>query len=142
LPPNFISKVTLSGGGIGNGVYTRSSGGTATFNGSAGRYIQWQTSAWTLYEPSIDDISYTSFDLINWHESNSDYPPTGVTENSLTFLFDPIFYKKEIQNEKYKILVSGSNLSYVNGILWEKFENLSSYVSSLLLFFGSILQYT
>jgi len=116
LPPNFISKVTLSGGGIGNGVYTRSSGGTATFNGSDGRYIQWQTSAWTLYEPSIDDISYTSFDLINWHESNSDYPPTGVTQNALTFLFDPIFYKKEIQNERYKILVSGCSLSYVNGI--------------------------
>jgi hypothetical protein len=39
-----------------------------------------------------------------------------VLENSLTFLFDPIFYKKEIQNERYKVLVSGCSLSYVNGI--------------------------
>jgi len=36
--------------------------------------------------------------------------------SNLTFLFDPIFYKKEIQNERYKVLVSGVNLSYVNGI--------------------------
>ena len=36
--------------------------------------------------------------------------------SNLTFLFDPIFYKKEIQNERYKILVSGCSLSYVNGI--------------------------
>ena len=117
LPPNFISKVTLSGGsGLGNGVYTRSSGGTATFNGAAGRYIEWQGSSWGLYEPSIGDISYSSFNLINWFETSSDYPPIGVTENALTFLFDPIFYKKEIQNERYKILLSGCSLSYVNGI--------------------------
>jgi hypothetical protein len=37
-------------------------------------------------------------------------------KSNLTFLFDPIFYKKEIQNERYKILVSGCSLSYVNGI--------------------------
>ena len=36
--------------------------------------------------------------------------------SNLTFLFDPIFYKKEIQNERYKILLSGCSLSYVNGI--------------------------
>lgn len=36
--------------------------------------------------------------------------------SNLTFLFDPIFYKKEIQNERYKVLVSGCSLSYVNGI--------------------------
>ena len=36
--------------------------------------------------------------------------------SNLTFLFDPIFYKKEIQNERYKILVSDCSLSYVNGI--------------------------
>ena len=116
LPPNFISKVTLSGGGLGNGVYTRSSGGTTTFNGAAGRYIEWQGSYWGLYEPSIGNISYSSFNLINWFETSSDYPPIGVTENALTFLFDPIFYKSEIQNERYKILVQGCSLSYVNGI--------------------------
>lgn len=118
LPLNFISKVTLSGagGGLGNGVYTRSSGGTATFNGAAGRYIEWQGPYWVLYEPSIGNISYSSFNLINWFETSSDYPPIGVTENALTFLFDPIFYKKEIQNERYKILVQGCSLSYVNGI--------------------------
>ena len=36
--------------------------------------------------------------------------------SNLTFLFDPIFYKKEIQNERYKILVSGCSIPYVNGI--------------------------
>jgi hypothetical protein len=116
LPPNFISKVTLSGGGVANGVYTRSSGETATFNGEAGRYIEWQGSSWGLYEPSIGDIAYSSFNLINWYETSADYPPTGVTQNALTFLFDPIFYKKEIQNERYKILLQGCSLTYVNGI--------------------------
>jgi len=116
LPPNFISKVTLSGGGVGNGVYTRSSGGTATFNGAAGRYIEWQGSSWGLYEPSIGDIAYSSFNLINWYETSANYPPTGVTQNSLNFLFDPIFYKSQIQNERYKILISGCDLPYVNGI--------------------------
>jgi hypothetical protein len=36
--------------------------------------------------------------------------------SNLTFLFDPIFYKKEIQNERCKVLVSDCSLSYVNGI--------------------------
>lgn len=38
------------------------------------------------------------------------------TVYNLTFLFDPIFYKREIQNERYKILVEGCSLDYVNGI--------------------------
>lgn len=36
--------------------------------------------------------------------------------SNLTFLFDPIFYKSEIQNERHQILVQGCSLSYVNGI--------------------------
>lgn len=36
--------------------------------------------------------------------------------SNLTFLFDPIFYKNEIQNERYKILLAGCSLPYVNGI--------------------------
>jgi hypothetical protein len=47
-------------------------------------------------------------------------------KSNLTFLFDPIFYKKEIQNERYKILVSGSNLSYVNGIYSQQLTLVNS----------------
>jgi len=36
--------------------------------------------------------------------------------SNLTFLFDPIFYKSEIQNERHQILVQGCSLDYVNGI--------------------------
>jgi archaellum component FlaG (FlaF/FlaG flagellin family) len=131
LPPNFISKVTLSGGTYSNGVYTRNSGGTTTFNGPGGKYIgvfvsTQQAGGYVYYAydstfPDNPTPVYSSFDSVTWFAENAgDAPagtvPTAVTQNALTFLFDPIFYKKEIQNERYKILVSGCSLSYVNGI--------------------------
>ena len=36
--------------------------------------------------------------------------------SNLTFLFDSIFYKKDIANTFNKIIATGSALSYVNGI--------------------------
>lgn len=130
LPPNFISKVTLSGGTYSNGTYTRSSGGVTTFNGPNGKYIEvYQpnngATLYSTYDPSFPEhpiIIYVSFDEGNtWIKENAGNvdagtPPTSVIENALTFLFDPIFYKKEIQNERYKILLSGCSLDYVNGI--------------------------
>lgn len=51
--------------------------------------------------------------------------------SNLTFLFDPIFYKNEIQNERYKILVQGCDLSYVNGIYSQQlslYNNKTLYI--------------
>lgn len=119
LPPNFINKVTLSNAGQApevNGIYTRNSGGTTQFEKTDGAIIVWSSvgNLWANY--SNGDPLYISYDLINWQVNEADGPPTGATENSLSFLFDPIFYKSEIQNERYKILVSGCTLPYVNGI--------------------------
>lgn len=119
LPPNFISKVTLSGGTYSNGTYTRNSGGTTTFNGPDGKTIFWSGILWLSLDPlynSGEDATYYSYDLITWIEQDIPNPPTAVVENALCFLFDPIFYKNEIQNERYKISVQGCSLSYVNGI--------------------------
>jgi hypothetical protein len=126
LPPNFISKIIFSGGTYSNGVYTRNSGGTTTFNGPNGWYIQvYNENEFASFMPNIfgtTPVYYSSDSGKTWvNEGNLDDevvnpPPTSARENALTFLFDPIFYKKEIQNERYKILVSGCDLSYVNGI--------------------------
>lgn len=118
--PNFISKVTLSNAGstVVNGLYTRNSGGTTTFNKSGGESIAWIQieNIWANYNSNGDPL-YISYDLINWEVNEGlEDPPTAITENSLTFLFDPIFYKSEIQNEIYKIKLEGCSLSYVNGI--------------------------
>jgi hypothetical protein len=120
LPPTFISKVTLSGGDYSNGVYTRNSGGTTTFDGPDGKTIIWNgLDRWRAYDPDYvggNDPTFESFDLITWIQAEAPGNlPIGVTENSLTFLFDPIFYKNEIQNERYKILLQGCSLDYVNG---------------------------
>jgi hypothetical protein len=117
LPPNFISKVTLSGGTYSNGTYTRNSGGTTTFYGPDGKYIELSGVVWYAYDPAYGgDPTYATLNFINWDAENASGVPTGITENSLTFLFDPIFYKNQIQNERYKILVAGCSLDYVNGI--------------------------
>lgn len=131
LLPNFISKITLSGGTYSNGVYTRNSGGTTTFNGPGGKYIgvfvnPQQAGGYVYYAydstfPDNPSAVYASFDSVTWFAEDAGNAPAGtvptaVTQNALTFLFDPIFYKKQIQNERYKILVSGCSLSYVNGI--------------------------
>jgi hypothetical protein len=119
LPPTFISKVTLSGGTYSNGIYTRNSGGTTTFDGPDGKTILWTGSLWYAYDPLYtggEDPTYSSFNLITWLEEGDSTVPTSVLENSLTFLFDPVFYKSQIQNERYKILLQGCSLDYVNGI--------------------------
>ena len=126
LPANFISKIIFSNGAFGNGTYTRNSGGTTTFNGPNGWYIDvFNENQFVSYMPSIfgaTPVYYSSDAGKTWiNEGNLDNevvnpPPTSVIENALTFLFDPIFYKSEIQNERYKVLVEGCSLSYVNGI--------------------------
>lgn len=119
LPSNFISKVTLSGGDYSNGTYTRSSGGATTFDGPDGKTIVLYGTVWNTFDPSFNggvDPTYASLDLINWNEENASGVPTGVTENALSFLFDPVFYKNQIENERYKILLQGCSLPYVNGI--------------------------
>ena len=119
LPPTFISKVTLSDGDYSNGVYTRNSGGTTTFDGPDGKTIVWAGSIWYAYDPAIaqgQDPAYSSSNLIYWNDISQTQALIGVTENSLTFLFDPIFYKSQIQNERYKILLTGCSLSYMNGV--------------------------
>jgi hypothetical protein len=121
LPPTFISKVTLSGGTYSNGIYTRNSGGTTTFDGPDGKTIIWNgLDRWRAYDPDYvggNDPTFESFDLITWIQAEAPGNlPIGVTENSLTFLFDPVFYKSQIQNERYKILLQGCSLDYVNGI--------------------------
>lgn len=119
LPPNFISKVTLSGGTYSNGTYTRSSGGTTTFDGPDGKTIQWQFNTWLAYDPLFNsgvDATFYSDNLIDWGEIDVGGAPTGVTTNALSFLFDPVFYKSQIENERYKILLQGCSLPYVNGI--------------------------
>jgi hypothetical protein len=45
-----------------------------------------------------------------------DLLPSSSVTNNLTFLFDPIFYKSQIQNERYQVLAQGCSLPYVNGI--------------------------
>ena len=145
LPPNFISKVTLSGGTYSNGVYTRNSGGTTTFNGPAGKYIgvfvnSQQAGGYVYYAydstfPDNPTPVYSSLDSVTWFAENAGNAPAGtvptaVTQNALTFLFDPIFYKKEIQNERYKILIFRSRiritiikiLIFVCGILLAKLK--------------------
>ena len=106
LPANFISKVTLSGGTYSNGTYTRSSGGATTFNGPNGKYIEvYQPNngapVYSTYDPSFPEhpiVIYVSFDEGNtWIKENAGNVdagtvPTAVTQNALTFLFDPIFY--------------------------------------------------
>jgi len=119
LPPTFISKVTLSGGTYSNGIYTRNSGGTQNFDGPDGKTIFWTGILWIALDPlynSGEDATYYSYDLINWIEQDIPNAPTAIVENSLTFLFDPVFYKSQIQNERYKILLQGCSLDYVNGI--------------------------
>jgi len=129
FPPNFISKVTLSGGTFSNGTYTRNSGGVTTFSEPSGKTISFNGSYWLASDPAYnsgEDATFYSDNLIDWVEIDVVGAPTGVTQNALTFLFDPIFYKKEIQNERYKILVSGSNLSYVNGIYSQQLTLVNS----------------
>ena len=94
LLPNFISKVTLSGGTYSNGIYSRNSGGTTTFNGPDGKYIELSGAVWYAYDPAYgeEDSTYATLDFINWEEETESGVPTGVTQNSLSFLFDPIFY--------------------------------------------------
>jgi hypothetical protein len=120
FPANFISKVTLSGGGIGNGIYTRNSGGATRFYGPNGNFIEWADPLWRLIVISIfppdGDSAYMSYDLMTWEEDISSKPPTGITENSIVLIFDPIFYKKDVANTFIKIIATDSDLSYVNGI--------------------------
>lgn len=121
LPANFISKVTLSGGTYSNGTYTRSSGGTTTFDGPDGKTIVFSDPIWYAYDPLFNggaEVVYGSFDLINWFVEGDPNPPNSPApiENALTFLFDPVFYKNQIENERYKILLQGCSLSYVNGV--------------------------
>jgi len=120
LPPNFISKVTLSGGTYSNGTYTRSSGGATTFNGPNGKYIEVyqlnnRAPIYSTYDPSFPEhpiVIYVSFDEGNtWIKENAGdvdagTPPTSVIENALTFLFDPIFYNN-IKDESPSILYGG-----------------------------------
>jgi len=127
LPPNFINKVELSLGwnGYANGTYTRSAGGTTTFNGPGSNYIEWLGNEWGLFHPEAqgwpEDPGYRSSDLINWTPDTSISPnPVGVTENSLTFLFDPIFYKSEIQDGNQGIY---PNISENDPVYLEELRN-------------------
>ena len=42
--------------------------------------------------------------------------PTGDVQKCLSYIFDPIFYKKDIANSVYKIIAVNSELNYVNGV--------------------------
>jgi hypothetical protein len=118
---NFISKVTLSGADYSNGVYTRNSGGTTTFNGPDGKTIVWNgIDRWAAYDPNYDEgiaATFTSFDFITWFQADAPGNlPTGVIENSLKFVFDPAFYNSEITNGSVKLLLQNSSIYFVNGI--------------------------
>lgn len=125
LPPNFISKIIFSNGAFGNGTYTRNSSGTTTFNGPNGWYIEaFNENQFASYTPSIfgtTPVYYSSDAGKTWiNEGNLDDevvnpPPTSVIENSLTFLFDPIFYNN-IKDESPSILYRGKALDayYLN----------------------------
>jgi len=119
LPPNFISKVTLFSNGTDpdtDGIYTRNSGGNTVFNGPNGRTISFDLDGGRPTLMYDGDALYDSANFIDWVTINGNGEITGTTENSLSFLFDPIFYKSEIQNERHQILVQGCALPYVNGI--------------------------
>jgi hypothetical protein len=119
---NFISKVTLSGADYSNGVYTRNSGGTTTFNGPDGKTIVWNgIDRWAAYDPNYDEgiaATFTSFDFITWFQADAPgNSPTGVIENSLRFVFDPAFYNSQITNGSVTLSLTGAiQTTYVNGI--------------------------
>lgn len=69
----------------------------------------------------INDPIYLSMDKgVTWTNEGSIEDvgdlPTGSTAKALNYVFDPIFYKKDIANSVDKIIATDSELSYVNGI--------------------------
>lgn len=120
LFPNFISKVTLSGGAYSNGLYTRNSGGATTFSEPSGKSILFNGTYWLAFDPAYnsgEDATFQSIDLINWTEIDINGPPTGVTENALNFIFDPAFYNSQITNASVILSLTGAiQTTYVNGI--------------------------
>lgn len=104
LLPDSIVKLTVANvpDPNGNGLYIRYAGGTATFTGPNGYEIIFNegpislgNGGWYIGNPAEDNYLWWSPTLERgyWEMNNAGSgSPTSTYENSLSFLFDPIFY--------------------------------------------------
>lgn len=83
----FVSQIIISGAGdsTSNGTYTRASGGTTSFGGPNGNYIEWQD-AWFLYDATQTYNTYVNYSIdfnANWNIENGAGPaPSASYTNS------------------------------------------------------------
>lgn len=129
FPNNFIYKIVVSNvpDAGGNGVYTRSSGGTTLFTGPNGYQIIFNegpislgNGGWYIGNPGDDSYLWWSPTLERgyWDISNAGSgSPTSTYQNTLNFVFDPAFYNSEITNGSVTLLVTDAiQTPFVNGI--------------------------